>query len=551
MSDRRLALFAMLVAATPLAAAEEEATADDAPAPASAAGVVEPVGPALPGPIVALYVPPTRSARPVAATAGEVLFLNAKTPTWDRLYSAAPKDQPIRALAGYAKSSKALYIAHSSGVATTRDGGASWVEAHPSGYSAASLFALTVHPADRKQAIVAVQGAAWHTTDAGANWSGYELPGSAEKGVALAFTTLQEKPALVYCTDKAVYYSGVDLKSWTTLSRQPSGPMLAATQGALTVVLTSGGNLEAYDLRRPGNRLSQPAGKASFSALALDSSAFGGVFLAGPQGVDFVLLGSEAKATVLAGTPSNAANLQAHPRSANGICWSSGNQVYRLVEGAKDFPAAAIAVDKFQRPADTAPVVASVAPSAASADVEKEASAILDEIMARQPPVEEVVAQALNFASYHPKEAEQWKRDVRRKNLIPTLAVRAGERERALDRYDHVTNVDRYGAETQEDLYSSDDTEYMGEYGVELRWSLSGLMFDKEQLMVSEETRKRNEQRNALITQVTDLYFRRLELLVQQRMKKPETAEEAVQGKLRLRQMTAMLNEIAGQPLFE
>ena len=69
--------------------------------------------------------------------------------------------------------------------------------------------------------------------------------------------------------------------------------------------------------------------------------------------------------------------------------------------------------------------------------------------------------------------------------------------------------------------------------------------------MAQKETRKRNEQRNALITQVTDLYFRRLELLVQQRMRKPGTTEEALQAKLRLRQMTATLNEITGQPLFE
>jgi len=69
--------------------------------------------------------------------------------------------------------------------------------------------------------------------------------------------------------------------------------------------------------------------------------------------------------------------------------------------------------------------------------------------------------------------------------------------------------------------------------------------------LAQKETRKRNEQRNALITQVTDLYFRRLELLVQQRMRKPGTTEEALQAKLRLRQMTATLNEITGQPLFE
>lgn len=552
MIDCRLALFSILLATAPLMAAEEEASAEKSAAPAAPAGVVESVGPALVGPVVALYVPPTRSARPVAATASEAFFLNAKAPVWDRLYSAAPKDQPIRAISGYGKNSKVFYLAHATGVASTRDGGGTWVEAHPSGYSATSLFALTVHPTDRKQALLAVQGAAWQTTDAGANWSTYELPGAAERGVALTFTTLAEKPALVYCTDKAVYYSGPDLRSWTTLSRQPSGPVLAATQGALTVVVTSGGTLDAYDLSRPGYRLSQPLGHAAANAIALDSSAFGGVFLASPQGIDFVALGTDAPAATLAGTPANAATLQAHPRAANGIYWTSGNNVYRMVGGAKDFPVAAITVDKFERIADgTANIPNNEAATAADADAEKEAALILDEVMAHQPPIEEVVAQALNFANYHPKEAEQWKRDVRRKNLIPTLAVRGGARERTVDRYDQVTNVDRFGAETREDLYADDDTQYMGEYGVELRWSLSGLMFDKEQLMVSEETRKRNEQRNALITQVTDLYFRRLELLVQQRMKKPATTEEALQAKLRLRQLTATLNEITGQPLFE
>ncbi len=552
MIHRRIpfALLAMLLATTPLIAAEEDATAEEGAMPPATTGVVEQVGPALPGKVAALYVPPTRSSQPMVATESEVYFLNSKTPNWDRVYTVAPKDQPAVAIAAYTKSSKAIYIAHSTGVATTRNGGGTWTEGHPSGYSASSLYALTVHPTDRKQAIVAVQGAAWQTIDAGANWLSYELPGSQEKGVALNFTTLQEKPVLVYCSDKAVYLSGPDLKTWMTISRQPSGPALADTQGNLTVVLTSGGILEAYDLSRPGYRLARPVGAIPGASLALDSSAFGGVFLAGAEGIGYLQLGSDAPPTTIAGTPGDAVHLQAHPRVANAIYWSTGSQVFRVVEAATSFPAAPLSVDNFQRPSEPTEAVAS-APTAGSVDAEREAGQILDEIMATQAPVEEVVAQALKFASYHPKEAEQWKRDIRRKNLIPTLAVSGGARERDLDRYDRVTNVDRFGAETQNHLYADDDVTYMREYAVELKWNLSGLLFDKEQLMVSEETRKRNEQRNALITQVTDLYFRRLELLVQHRMNNPASVGEAVQAKLRLRQMTATLNEITGQQMFD
>jgi len=40
-------------------------------------------------------------------------------------------------------------------------------------------------------------------------------------------------------------------------------------------------------------------------------------------------------------------------------------------------------------------------------------------------------------------------------------------------------------------------------------------------------------------------------LLVQHRMNNPASVGEAVQAKLRLRQMTATLNEITGQQMFD
>ncbi|MBI5155573.1 hypothetical protein HZA57_10090 [Candidatus Poribacteria bacterium] len=515
---------------------------------ATPAGVVTPVGPPFSAPVVTIYVPPTRSNRPMAATEGELEYFDAKAGAWDKLLEIPIDQRPIRAVTGYPKNSGALYLVHAGGVSVTRDGGQQWEVTLPPGFQGSTLVGITVHPEDRKQAVLAVQGAAWRTSDFGQLWMTHDLPGSTERGVDIAFETLAGKPVLVYATDRALYVSDEKLKNWKTLSRGTGGVANACAAGPLTVTLSETGSLAGLDLLRPGYRFD--AGTLSGAGLlAMDDSGFGGLFAAAKDRILFVNLQDDPAIPVeVHRGASTVAGLTAHPRDANAIYWAEGAQVYAMAGAAPDFPAAPIPVSRFEA-APTQPDVTPIATP--DPRVSAEAKALLNDILSDQPPVEEVVAAALHYASYHEAETEQWKRDVRRKNLIPELAVKGAAAERPVDQYDHVTNYDNLGVATREDLYADDDVRYMNEYGVELRWNMSGLLFDRDQLMVSEETRKRAEQRNALVAQVTDLYFRRVELMVQERLSPAPTVEESVQAQLRLRQMTAMLNEIAGKTMFE
>jgi len=507
-----------------------------------------PLGGPFASPVVAVYVPPTRSERPIVATDSEVLWYDTKSGAWQRILELAPEQRPVLAVTAYAKSSQALYVAHASGIAVSRDGGAEWTSTEPPGYKGAEFVSLSVHPEDRKRAVVLVQGAAWMTGDSGRFWPMLELPGTTERSLDLEFTTVNGESRLVYATDRALYFSDIDFRNWTTLMRRNGGCVGATTAGSVAAILSDDGILTAFDLTRPGFR-AQVGGLTGATALALDQGGFGICFAAIDQRIVAVSLddADNIPQTLHQGVAS-VRGLVANPRTPNSLCWAEAGQVRTMQLDGDHFPAIPLSVASFQ-PGSTVPDVA-VGGVESQSPVSEEAKTMLNDIIASQPPVEEVIAAALTFANYYPGEAEKWKANVRRKNLLPTLTLAAGQTERTVDRYDRVIDYDRFGVGSHEDLNKDDDIEYMDDYGVELRWNLSGFLFDRDQLMVSEETRKRSEHRNALVTQVSELYYGRIQLLVQERLAPPATLADATANQLRLRQMTSMLNEICGHPLF-
>ena len=536
---------------------EESAAASRAKSSSEAAtsGLVL-VGRLPEGAIRSLFIPPTRPDNACAATDRRVYNFNSKNSRWVSIYETKPGDSGILGIAGYAKSSKPLYVVHGCGVAISHDGGSSWEESVPSGYLAdETLIALAVNPTDRRQAVFATGKGAWITRNYGKTWAAFDLPNPAEPLIGLAYAGSQ-KPVLVAATRQALYVSDEKGQSWTALQRRLNGPVALAPPGptSLAVSFDSSKNLTVFDLKRPGFWLSRPVDISPPPiALALDSKGSGGVWLQTPHEILFVNL--QEKETPLRKVHTTAQeiyNLISHPHKMDSIYWSEGPSLYRLdgvfsdsdglIEEnipAEDFEKIGTVEVKETGKADTAALV-------------KQAQAILDEMMAASPPLEEVVQAALHFASFKPGEAEQWKKDVRRKNLLPELWLSAGEQEYPVDKYNLITNQDRYGVPSTSDIHEDDDVRYMNKYAIELRWKFDALIFNLDQLKVSEEARKGAEQRNSLITQVTELYYRRLELLVQKQVNADRmNLEEIISLRIRLEQITKLLNGLCGKPLFE
>ncbi|MDX2176340.1 MAG: hypothetical protein SF028_07695 [Candidatus Sumerlaeia bacterium] len=526
-----LALFAI---AAPLAAQNQ-------PPPSA-------LGQPFADPVVGFYVPPTRSDQPLAATASAVSVWEKDGARWKTIMDAEGTGRRILGLGGYPKSSKALYVAHTEGVSYSRDAGASWEEGRPAGWEDAGEFvAIAVNPTERKQAIVATRTRLWLTMLNGRFWQDMPRPSPREEVRFLSFTG-GDQPILVLGTSQALYQSTNTGDTWTALYRTENGPRAVAVspEKPIAAIVDETGQLVLFDLARPGYRLTRTVtGGPLAGGIAFSDS--GTLWLASDAGVVAALAG-EASPSLLpvAALAAPARFIVPNPRLASGAYWVSGNAVYRFDDG----PVGLFNVQKFEQGIPLA--AATAEPDAANREGGlEEADAILARVMAGEPPIEEVIAASLRTAEIRPRDVERWKRNVRRRNLIPEVAFRTGSSEEALNRTTIVRETNRFDEQSYNDLYEDDEVRWMDSYFVEFRWDLKNLVMDDEEVAISEEARRAAEQRNKVVTDVSKLYYERIGMLVREEMEAGAmSTEEAIRFRLRLSEATSLLNEICGEGLY-
>lgn len=529
---KHLTTIALCALALPL-------SAQDRPAPAR-------VGTPLAGPVVALYVPPTRSDEPVAATASGVFAWDKDGSRWTALMETG-SGRRILGVGGYAKSSKALYVAHSEGISYTRDAGETWEDSVPASWNGdAGVVAIAVNPTERKQAIVATRTRIWLTMLNGRFWQDMPRPSAREEVRFLSFTG-GDQPVLVLATSQALYQSSTMGDTWTALYRTENGPRAVAVspEKPIAAIIDESGQLVLFDLARPGYRLTRTVtGGPLAGTIALSDS--GTLWIADEASVSAALAGEAAPSLMPLATASGPVRfLAANPRLATGAYWAAGNEVYRHDDG----PVGLFSVQKFEQgiPLGTE----TEEPAAAKEGGLEEADAILARVMAAEPPIEEVIAASLRTAQIRPGDVERWKRNVRRRNLIPEVAFRTGSSEEAINRTSIVRETNRFDETTYNDLTEDDEVRWMDSYFVEFRWDLKNLVMDDEEIAISEEARRAAEQRNKVVTDVSKLYYERISMLVRKEMEgSGMSTEEAIRFRLRLRETTSLLNEICGEGLY-
>ena len=189
-------------------------------------------------------------------------------------------------------------------------------------------------------------------------------------------------------------------------------------------------------------------------------------------------------------------------------------------------------------------------------DVAKAGQDDVDVLMRRllesRPTFSETAAAALRNADYSPEEITRWKRTVRTRNLLPQLVVESGSREWPSSVYTTQYYRNQFGVRIPEDIHRNDNIADLDNKSVSLRWDLGNLLFDADEVQISEEARSRAIDRNDLLKDVSRLYFSRAELLVKEYLTLDSIDEKSrISLKLELAETAEMLNQVCGTDLFD
>lgn len=520
---------------------------------AAAATAPKPVGEALDAEIVSMYVPPTRSGEPYAATAQRVYAYDEKESRWTAIYSAPAGAGKILSVAGYAKSSQALYVALETGVAVTRDAGKSWNFTPIEGLTAGAQerVSLSVNPTNRKEAVAACAQGMWITRDYGSAWTPLALPTPGDTQVRAAYTG-GERPWLAVAASSGIYGAATPGQEWQGVTRKGQGQSVLATSPSMPAAMAvdAEGTIRVADFTRPGYCLdTKIAELAGVRTLSFDAFGHGALWAASPDKLLLAGLRQGASQAVpLLSSSQPITEVTAHPRSPNTAYYAAGNQLWQIAapDTAAEMLAQAFPMETFAR---EEPIVTSAggSPSADNPDADE----ALRKVLASMPPLSSIVEAALDYADYDDDEVKQWRRNARRRNLLPQVTLHARDRDYPIREYGLIQNVDRYGVGTLNDIHHTDGLAELNETGIELRWELRELLFDPEQMEISKEARQRAQQRNELVTQVTRLYYERAELLLEKQSATSKTAKDALNLELKLRESADLLNQLCGQELFD
>lgn len=524
-----------------------------APWPANAATAPQPVGEPLDAGIVSMYVPPTRSAEPYAATAQKVYAYDEKESRWTAIYNAPAGSGRILSVAGYAKSSQALYVALDTGVAVTRDAGKSWTFTPIEGLSSCAHeeVSLSVNPINRKEAVAACAQEMWITRDYGSAWTQLALPTPGDTQIRAAYTG-GERPWLAVAASSGIYGTATPGQGWQGVAWKGQGQNVLATSPSIPAAMVVGaeGTMRVVDFARPGYCLDLKIAELSdIRTLSLNASGHGALWAASPD--KLFLAGvrkSDPQVTTILPSSQPIRNVQAHPRSPNTVYYTVGNQVWQIAapDTAAKTLAQAFPMEAFEKEE----LIAASALDSQSAG-NPAAGEALRQVLASMPPLSSIVEAALDYADYDDDEVRQWRRNARRRNLLPQVTLHARDRDYPIREYGLIQNVDRYGVGTLGDIHHTDSLAELNETGIELRWELRELLFDPEQMEISKEARQRAQQRNELVTQITRLYYERAELLLEKQSAASKTAKDVLNLELKLRESTDLLNQLCGGELFD
>lgn len=171
-------------------------------------------------------------------------------------------------------------------------------------------------------------------------------------------------------------------------------------------------------------------------------------------------------------------------------------------------------------------------------------------IVYAEPDIVDVQEAALAYARLQPSEISSWKKRILLSALLPRLQVeyghnRANDINVALEDSIYVGSAG-VTVGPDESLYSQ-KAGARESYGVRAIWHLHELLFSRDQLQISAETRKLAEERYALLKEVNLHFYKRQKLLFElNTLGEPQEIKRRSLLQLQLDESMAHLDALTG-----
>lgn len=533
-----------------------------APLPAA---VVTPYTEALENPIVSAFIPPTRSDDPYAATASAVHQWDAEAQAWTQVYTPPWSTSEILHISGYEKSSQVLYVVHTGGIGRTGDGGKTWIEAVPPGFAGEGTFRMLVNPEERSQAVLSSGTQLWQTFDYGESWMPLDFAGKGRPVIGLGFIASDSgiPRFLVAHPDSVRILEGTPLKAVSTWHTEiPLARSILHPERSVAFLADADGQWYALAL---------PAGSGPQGLQPLASTTVGKPAIALDSGSSSVWSteGSVLKLTSLADAdvpvfsvaklPETPTDLLYHPRDQNALYVVGTTRIHLVDDVFQGASSAFIAPMDWRNAVavaweSTLPSVPSSARPGPQPPQEEamDVAILLNTLLAGEPSFTQTVRKALDNEQFSPGSFLEWQTKARKRNWLPELRLEGGMREFPVDDNKIVTSLDRFGFEEMEDFRLPDRLRNLSYFRIILEWQLDQIVYDEEQVDVSRERRQAFRDRRAMIEDLSELYYQRIQRIIEAKgyLGKPSKARQMI-TLLEIHQLSEVLNGYCGEALFE
>ncbi len=169
------------------------------------------------------------------------------------------------------------------------------------------------------------------------------------------------------------------------------------------------------------------------------------------------------------------------------------------------------------------------------------------QVVAKVPPVSEVYRQALLVADLAGNQVESWRRRARWKAALPQLRLTF---QRDLGDQFRFTSKDNVSISGGEVTIGPDKQDLVRDFDAGMRfqvttvWYLDELVFNRDTIVVSQERRRRSEERRLILERVSHLYFQRLKLLDLLKEKSQLSDKKRREARYTIAEATAQLDAL-------
>ncbi len=157
-----------------------------------------------------------------------------------------------------------------------------------------------------------------------------------------------------------------------------------------------------------------------------------------------------------------------------------------------------------------------------------------------EPSILVLQRKAMVYAEVHPEKIEEWRRVAKLKPFIPTLGVGYDSGN------DETVELDR-GGTNDPDTFIIGPEESTSDWGIDLRWDLSELIWNPDQLSIDNRSKLMVQLRDEIMNELTHLYYARRRLQIEAIMSSSgEDLRRTIEREIQIQEYTAGIDALTG-----